>query len=694
MTFGGLEQDIVKTELSGYLGRVRPLPFPLPLTVSTRDLQKRPSPPGHRVSRSLRVNSVDGCLNMADSLPFEDGAALAHPQQYPECVVVVHAQRYPVEKFSSTLLGSQHKQSVLSSSRMSRSLMILNVFSSKGRDTLRFVLGQPVLIIWSFLTGHLLTQSRKEAQISTLQESSSQVQIKKKKDLTTLGEGGEGFANQEDGSPVTERPCDQGKGSDHSGSASSAFTRLFVNGVLSSFIPKPGPLGRDTCSKNSGKSCIKEYQIAFKSSCKRNAIASSYSSSLAQWPPERICVRATRRAAPRATSKAAPARDTRGAVPGAAPGAVSSRAAGAAPGATACDTRGAVPRTAPGTAAGVAPGAASGAAARAATGDASGAVTGDVAYNTTGAAPGATSGNAASAAPGAAAAVTSGAATSAAPGAATCAVASVTSGAAAGAAPGDASGAAAGTDAHATRGALRGTTARATRGSLRAAAARAIRGALRGTAARVTRNSSKGAIARATRGSLRAAVAHAIRGASRGAAARAIQSVSKGAAARATRGASRGAAARATRGALKGVAARAIRGAAKGAPAYAAPLPGWAQLQVLAKKCREKSRERSSSGCTKKKKKKHREAEQATTTDDPQVQQEDPLNGLPTPDIPRPVRRKIPLLLPHSRGVPLILPQSPELCFDIIVDDFDLEKKTEMQWTKTLKGNGAKAWHN
>ena len=426
--------------------------------------------------------------------------------------MVVHTQQYPVEEFSSTFLGSQHK-SVLSRSRMSRSSVILNVFSSMARDTLRFVLGQLVPIIWSFLTGQFVSQSRKETQISALQES-SQVQIKEKNDVTTVGEGGEGFANQEEGSPVTETPNDQGKDSDLSVSASSAFTHLFINGVLSSFIPKPGPLGKLILFKNSAKSWIKENQIAFKSSYKRNAIASSYSSSLAQWPPERICVDATGRAAPGAPSgaqgvfKDSAAGATPGAVSGAAPGAATGDAARAAPGdasgaamggvgcattgaapgaassnaagvpgAAAHDTRGAVPCAAPGTAADAATGDTSGAATEgaapgAASSNAAGVAPGAAARDTRGAVPdAAASGIAAGitqgaafgvaalappgAAPGAAAAVTLGAATSAAPGA-------VTSGAAAWADPGDASGPAAGTDAHAPRAVLRGTAAHVT----------------------------------------------------------------------------------------------------------------------------------------------------------------------------------------------------------------------------------------
>ncbi|XP_052614206.1 uncharacterized protein LOC128122608 [Peromyscus californicus insignis] len=291
-----------------WLGWVRPC-CPS-LTVSTGDLQKRPPPPVHRIPQSPWVNSMDECLNMAESSPsLEDDEALADSQEHPGRVAVVHTKRYAVEKawdlligvFSSMFLCGQHDSvPTLSASRMPRSSMILKVVSTKGRATLRFVLAQPVLIIWSFLTGYLSTQSRKEIQISALQESSQsqskRMRAKKKKDLITLGKG-EGSAKQEKDSPVTKRPSGQGKDSDGDVSAPSAFGRLIVNNVLSSFTPRPGPLGGDICFKNSAKSYIKKSQIAFKSSYKRNAIASSYSSTLAQWPPERIYARDTRAAA-------------------------------------------------------------------------------------------------------------------------------------------------------------------------------------------------------------------------------------------------------------------------------------------------------------------------------------------------------------------------------------------------------------
>ncbi|XP_035303997.1 myristoylated alanine-rich C-kinase substrate-like isoform X2 [Cricetulus griseus] len=450
--------------MGGYLGRARRRRPSL--TVPTRDLQKRPSLRVHRVSRSLRVNSMDGCLNMADSLSLEDDEALADSQEQPGRVMVVHTQRYPVGKardllvgvFSSLFLIGQHNSvRTLMGSRMSRSLMILKVVSTKGRATLRFVLGQPVLIIWSFLTGYFSTQSRKKTRISALQEisksKSKRIRAKKKKDPTTLGKGGEGFAKQEEDSPVINRPSDQGKDSDGSVSAPSAFRHLFVNGVLSSFVPRPGPLGRDICSKNSAKSCIKESQIAFKSSYKRNAIASSYSSSLAQWPPERIHVLATRGAAPIAISRAAAKGAAAGATRGAAPGAISGAAA---TGAAAGDTRDATPDDAAGAVRRVAPGAVSGAATGAAAGATGGVAPGAVSGAATGAAAGATRGVAPCAVPEAA----TGAA------ARVCATSSVPS-------------AAVGAAAQATRGADPDDAADASR----AAAARATPGAAPGAAA-------------------------------------------------------------------------------------------------------------------------------------------------------------------------------------------------------------------
>nr|XP_042139275.1 putative POM121-like protein 1 [Peromyscus maniculatus bairdii] len=605
------------------LGRVCPRrPF---LTVPTGDLQKRPPPPVHHIPRSPWVNSMDECLNMADSSPsLEDDEALADSQEHPGRVAVVHTKQYAVEKawdllmgvFSSMFLCGQHDSvPTLSASRMPRSSTILKVVSTKGRATLSFVLAQPFLIIWSFLTGYLSTQSRKEIQISALQESSQSksksMRAKKKKDLITLGKG-EGSAKQEKDSPVTKRPSGQGKDSDGDVSAPSAFGRLIVNNVLSSFIPRPGPLGRDIYFKNLAKSCLKKSQVAFKSSYKRNAIASSYSSTLAQWPPERIYARDTRAAVPgttlgTATGAAARAHATGGAAPGAALCAAAGATQSAAPGAVswaatgdaAHATRGAVPDAAADATRAAAAGATQGAAAP---GAVSWAATGDAARATRGAVPGADSGAAPVADSGAAADAAPGAAADAAPGGA--------SGAAADAAPGGASGAAP--------------------------------------------------------------------GAASGAAADALPLPSP-------------ASSRSKRAAKKG--------REKGRSASSDPIPGAALPLPSSTSSRSKGAPKKGSekgpeapGNSKKKEKKKRKAKKAAITDDPQVKQEDPRNGLPAPDIPKPVRRKIPLLLPHRRDAPLILPPPLELCFRITAEDFDLEKKTAMQWiNRVLRDDGAKA---
>lgn len=540
---------------------------------------------------------------MADSLPFEDDEALADSQEHLGRVVVVHTRRYLVEKvwdlligvFSSMFLCGQHNSvPMLSDSRMFRGSVILRAISTKGRAMLCFVLGQPILNLWSFLTGYLSTQ------FSALQVSSKnkRVRQKKKKNPSTSRKGGEGFAKQEEGSPVIKRPSDQGKDSDGGASVQSAFRRLIVNDVLSSFIPRPGPLGMNFCSKNPAKSCIKESQVAFKSSYKRNAIASSYSSTLAQWPPERVPTRATGRATP-------------------------GTASGATAGAATQPTRGAAP----------------GSASRAAAG------------------------------------ATRGAALDAAAGA--------TYGAVSGAASGDAPDAAAG----ASRGATPDAAAGATRG--------AVPGAVSGTAA--------GAAAQPTGGAAPGAAPDAD--------------------VRTTRAAS-GAAANAASG--DAIDADADLDAVSDAPPCTLPFPSQdsSQSTEATKKGDEKggapsgiSKKKEKREKRKKEKKERKKAKQAAAaaaaaataaaeaTQDKQGKQgkqdkqgkqgkqSNPKKGLSTSDIPKPVRRKIPLFPPHRRDIPLVLPPPPELCFRITVEDFDLEKKIAMQWiNKVLKGKCKAAW--
>lgn len=60
---------------------------------------------------------------------------------------------------------------------------------------------------------------------------------------------------------------------------------------------------------------------------------------------------------------------------------------------------------------------------------------------------------------------------------------------------------------------------------------------------------------------------------------------------------------------------------------------------------------------------------------------------LPPLDNPRPLKRKIPLLMPSKQDDPLILPPAPQLGYRVTTEDFDLEKKIALQWiNKVLEG--------
>ena len=121
-----------------------------------------------------------------------------------------------------------------------------------------------------------LTSGVKEILVRALEES-GQLRGKEEKDLTALAESRKGLAKQKKGQSAQESQDKQRRGSNPGGNAQSAFRRLIINGVLSSFVPRPGPLV--LCSKSSEDILIRKSQTYFLSSCsKRNAITSSYSS--------------------------------------------------------------------------------------------------------------------------------------------------------------------------------------------------------------------------------------------------------------------------------------------------------------------------------------------------------------------------------------------------------------------------------
>ncbi|XP_012886335.1 PREDICTED: nuclear envelope pore membrane protein POM 121-like [Dipodomys ordii] len=246
---------------------------------------------GHRIPPAFRVHAVAPSLNLARRVSYEDRVASASRRQHCRRLVIVHRQRYPVEQarcvflgvFSSATWKDQQKKSVLSvsSSKMPCPSVSLNLTSAKGKVTLRLALQQSVLNIWSSLTGHLSFPYAKEiVVIKALRDSGSQSKAKEEKEeeLATLGDRVEGLAKQES-QIVSKRQHGARKALDGRDTAPSAFRRLVVNGVLSSFMPRPGPLKREFCHKTSLSSLLSKSQISTSSCSQRNAIASSYSSS-------------------------------------------------------------------------------------------------------------------------------------------------------------------------------------------------------------------------------------------------------------------------------------------------------------------------------------------------------------------------------------------------------------------------------
>lgn len=268
--------------MGSYLSRPHPRPpchAPLGGDPLERPERLRPASPAGHVPPACRVHSG------APTLHLTSPHRLGHHRRF----VIVHRWQYPIQQARCWLLGvfssmprSSPRKPVLSacSSKMFCTSVILKIASAKGKLMLLLALKQTVIYMWSSLSGHLPNPGRKEARVSAL-EQSCQLRVKEE---TALVDSGTGLVRQEEGQLVPERQDSQRRGSDGSGAAQSAFRRLMVNGVLSSFVPRPGPLRRISCSKSSEDSLIKRCPANFLSACrKRNAITSSYSST--RWFP-------------------------------------------------------------------------------------------------------------------------------------------------------------------------------------------------------------------------------------------------------------------------------------------------------------------------------------------------------------------------------------------------------------------------
>ncbi|XP_006898217.1 PREDICTED: nuclear envelope pore membrane protein POM 121-like [Elephantulus edwardii] len=142
---------------------------------------------------------------------------------------------------------------------------------TEEKFTLRWALKQVILYIWSSLSGHLLCPYVKNTPMKGFKES-TKLSAQEEEDVKVLGDIEEKPLKQEEDLIAIKRP-----GTDASEHAQSAFRPLVVNGVLSSFAPRPGPL--NSCSNRSEGSLINTPQVSFMPICsKRNAITSSYSS--------------------------------------------------------------------------------------------------------------------------------------------------------------------------------------------------------------------------------------------------------------------------------------------------------------------------------------------------------------------------------------------------------------------------------
>ncbi|XP_027462000.2 nuclear envelope pore membrane protein POM 121-like [Zalophus californianus] len=265
---------------------------------TTESLGPGPAHPARGVPWGGRVHSAASTLDVARRLSYED--LVASPRRrlrrHRRRFAIIHRRQYPIQQARCLFLGvfssvpqTGHPKPVLSAcgSKMFCTSVIPKMASAKGKLTLCLALKQTVIRMWSSLSGYLTNLCVRETLVRALEEN-GQVRAKAEKDLTSLVESREGPAKSEEGNPGRERQDDLRKGAEGSRSVQSAFRRLMVNGVLSSFVPRPGPLKRDFCSTSLEESLIKKSHTCFLSSCsKRNAITSSYSSTRGFPSPQR-----------------------------------------------------------------------------------------------------------------------------------------------------------------------------------------------------------------------------------------------------------------------------------------------------------------------------------------------------------------------------------------------------------------------
>ncbi|XP_045337154.1 nuclear envelope pore membrane protein POM 121-like isoform X1 [Leopardus geoffroyi] len=276
--------------MGSYLSRPRPRPLSPSLLGGDppETLESLgPAHPARSVPLTCRVHSAAPSLDLTRRQSCENLVASPRRRRYRRRFAIVHLRQYPIQQARCLFLGvfssvphTRHPKPVLSAcrSKMFCTSVILKMASAKGKLTLRLALKETVLCMWSSLSSHLPNPCVRETLMRALEEN-GQAKAKEEKDLTSLVESREELAKPGEGHPVPKRQDDLRGDAECSGSMQSAFRRLMVNGVLSSFVPRPGPLKRDFCSISLEDSLIRKSHTCFLSSCsKRNAITSSYSS--------------------------------------------------------------------------------------------------------------------------------------------------------------------------------------------------------------------------------------------------------------------------------------------------------------------------------------------------------------------------------------------------------------------------------
>nr|XP_058141330.1 nuclear envelope pore membrane protein POM 121C-like [Dasypus novemcinctus] len=285
---GGAERLL----MGSYLSRRRPPP-PSP---GLRGQDQPSSPdgrwPAHPVLGARpdeQVRSDAPALEPARGLSSEDRVASACGGRR---FVIVHPRRCPVQLDRCLFMGvfssaprSGYLKPALSagSARMLCTSVILTMAPTKDKPALHLALTPAVAYTWPSLSAHF--PNTRVTLMSALGEGNTTRALE---ELAALGERRRATGQQEDDDTVPERPGDRGRGSHAGGRGQSAFKPLRASGVLSSFVPKPGPLKSEPRSRNAEDSLGRKSPPSFRSSCRRrNAITSSYSSTAGFLPLQR-----------------------------------------------------------------------------------------------------------------------------------------------------------------------------------------------------------------------------------------------------------------------------------------------------------------------------------------------------------------------------------------------------------------------